>query len=540
MASDEDDLNWVLSNPSDMDDIMTKVDCEDSLMEFTRNAWHALEPETPMIDGWVLDAMADHLEAVTAGDLKKLVINVPPGFMKSLLVSVFWPAWEWGPKNMAHLRYLCGSFSMPLATQNNTKTRDLIQSEWYQANWGDRYELRKDQRGKLTFGTTKMGIRLTFSTGSPTTGKRGDRVILDDPNDVKTSESEAVREGVVRFLTETLPTRVNSLKDSAIVIIQQRTHVRDATGILTSNELGFTNLMIPMEYDSRRTCYTKIKPTAVARPELETKRKVIDIVTSTIEWVDAEPDEPGAEQVYCQDPRYTDGQLAWVERFGEREVEDLKKTLSSEGGDYAIAGQLQQRPVPRGGGLFKEEWLNVIDIHEQRGGWVCRGWDLASSTKKKAAWTAGIKLRMMPNGRLIVEDVIHFRGGPEDVYDRVVAAAHRDGKQCRVSLPLDPGQASRAQKLEFARRLQGFNFHITPESGSKADRAVPVASQAKVGNLFMVKAPWNEKFKAELTMFPGGTYKDMGDALSRAYHECNTMRQSVSLPGASRTVKQYG
>src|ERR1700722_6960847 len=107
------------------------------LIAFVRYFWHILEPQTPFVDGWTMWALCEHLEAVTAGKITRLLINVPPGFSKSLLTDVFWPAWEWGPMDMAHLRYVAFSYSASLTERDNGKFRDLISHDNYQSLYGD-------------------------------------------------------------------------------------------------------------------------------------------------------------------------------------------------------------------------------------------------------------------------------------------------------------------------------------------------------------------------------------------------------------------
>ena len=158
----------------------TKEDCEGDLLSFVRAFWHILEPETPLVEGWTLAALCDILMAVTDGHLTRLIINVPPGFMKSLMLNVFWPAWEWGPQDMAHLRYLSASYSASLTERDNGKLARLITDETYQRLWGDRVKLTKDGVGKLE--TAKTGWKLATSVGGTTTGERGDRVLIDDAN----------------------------------------------------------------------------------------------------------------------------------------------------------------------------------------------------------------------------------------------------------------------------------------------------------------------------------------------------------------------
>ncbi|WP_244936512.1 hypothetical protein [Methylobacterium currus] len=169
-----------LDNPPALIRALDRLDSEESLAGFVRRAWPVIEPGAPYIHGWHIDAVCAHLEAVTAGEITRLLINVPPGTMKSLLAGVFWPAWEWGPKNRPSLRTVAVSHTERLALRDNLRTRRLITSPWYRDLWGGRVRLTRDQNRKGRFETTATGLREAVSAGS-ITGSRGDRVILDDP-----------------------------------------------------------------------------------------------------------------------------------------------------------------------------------------------------------------------------------------------------------------------------------------------------------------------------------------------------------------------
>jgi hypothetical protein len=167
----------------------TRLACG-SLYGFIQQAWSVLEPNTPFVGGWAIRAICDHLEAVTRGKINRLLITVPPGMMKSLAVSVFWPAWEWGPAGMAHLRYLSTSYSDGNVQRDTLKMRRLISSDWYQTHWGDQVTLSSDQNTKTRFENTRSGVRDGRAFAS-LTGARADRVIVDDPHSVDSAESDA-------------------------------------------------------------------------------------------------------------------------------------------------------------------------------------------------------------------------------------------------------------------------------------------------------------------------------------------------------------
>ena len=171
--------------------LQSKTDCENDLVEFIRQAWHIVEPANPYVHGWHINAIAQHLDALTHSLLaseddydpdeaiNRLLINVPPGLMKSLCCSVFYPAWLWCKE--PHLRILCASHSQALAIRDSMKMRRLVSSDWYVERWGDTVKLTGDQNAKSKFETTAGGFREAVAAGS-ITGSRGDVLIIDDPH----------------------------------------------------------------------------------------------------------------------------------------------------------------------------------------------------------------------------------------------------------------------------------------------------------------------------------------------------------------------
>src|SRR5437016_131595 len=166
-----------------------------SLLEFVRQAWPIVEPSTPLVPGWHIDAIIEHLEAVSRGQIRNLLINVPPRHMKSLLVSVFWPAWEW--IRYPQRRWLYSSYGAQLSIRDSVKCRRLIESPWYQQRWGDRFALTSDQNTKGRFDNNRSGYRLSTSVGGAATGEGGDRIVCDDPHNVQEAESDSVRKATV-------------------------------------------------------------------------------------------------------------------------------------------------------------------------------------------------------------------------------------------------------------------------------------------------------------------------------------------------------
>lgn len=450
-----------------------------SLSGFIREAWHVLEPSQPYVHGWHVDALCNHLEAVTDGLITRLLINIPPGTMKSLLASVFWPAWEWGPRGFPAMRYLTTSYTEKYVKRDSRRMRDLVQSDWYRSLWP---EIELQRAGEMSFENSKRGGREGVPFASMT-GGRGDRVIIDDPHSTETAESDAERQTTIRIFRESVPSRLNNPATSAIVVIMQRLHEQDVSGVITDMGLGYEHLMLPMEFDPARRCRTSIG---------------------------------------FQDPRTQEGELLFPERFPRAVVERDKKIM----GAYAVAGQFQQRPAPRAGGMFQRTDFEIVEAAPATSNKV-RRWDFAATDPKKQKgsgdpdWTVGLLLSEH-RGTYYVEDVVRDRKSPAGVETMLRNTASQDGRQVRIVVPQDPGAAGKSNAAHLIKLLAGYAVKATIESGSKVDRARPVSAQAEAGNIKLVRGPWNEAFLEEVCMFPSGAHDDQVDALSGGFAELVT------------------
>lgn len=443
-----------------------------SLSGFVREAWHVLEPTARYVHGWHMDAICAHLEAVTDGRINRLLINVPPGSSKSLLVSVLWPAWEWGPRGMRSMRYLATSFNDGPVKRDTRKSRDLILSDWYRTLWP---EVTLTRAGETSFANSDTGTREGVAFGS-LTSQRGDRLIIDDPHSTETAESPTERAATTRRFREGALNRLNDQDASAIVVVMQRLHEEDISGTILNLGMGFEHLMLPMEF---------------------------------------EPDRARTTSIGFIDPRKAAGDLLDPNRFPRATVEALKRDM----GSYAFAGQYQQRPAPREGGMFKRRWFSIVDTTPARLTRI-RRWDLASTASNGSNdpdWTVGLLMGRDPEGFVYVEHVERFRGSPHEVERAILATAEQDGRMVGVRLPQDPGQAGKSQSEYLIRKLAGYDARAERETGSKQVRATPFAAQCEAGNVRLVRGDWNEAFLAELETFPMAAHDDQVDAASGAF-----------------------
>jgi hypothetical protein len=308
-----------------------------SLSDFIRLYWRGIDPSI-YCHNWHIDQICGHLQAVSAGKIRRLLITIPPRHMKSISVAVAWPAWSWlqdpGPLRGPQCRFLFASYGHSLSIRDSVKCRRLIESQLYQADWSQCFRLTSDQNTKVRFENNAGGYRLATSVDGALTGEGGDIIVVDDPHNVREAESEAVRDATLAWWNEALSTRLNDARTGAYVIIMQRVHERDLAGHVL-REGGWTHLCLPARY---------------------------------------EPEHPSG---VSGDRRKEPGELLWPERFGEAEIGEMEIRL----GAYGTAGQLQQRPAPREGGMFELHWFEIVRMAPAKAKQV-RYWDLAASREQ--------------------------------------------------------------------------------------------------------------------------------------------------------------
>ena len=511
------------------------------LIAFVRYFWDILEPATPLVDGWPLWAICEHLEAVTAGKITRLLINVPPGFMKSLLTDVFWPAWEWGPMGLSHYRYVAFSYSASLTERDNDRFRSLIGHPSYQILYGPIKTTVDDEakgnpkgvglRNKTTLKVmnTHTGWKLASSVSGIGTGERGDRVIIDDPHNIKESESEIVREETVRWFRESISSRFNNLESGALVIIMQRVHESDVSGTILELGFDYCHLMIPWEFDPSR------------------------VIETDIGWVDPryDPDNPDAN----------DRAPAWPERFSAAAMARTK----SEVGPYGWAGQYQQSPAPRGGGIFNRDWWQLYESPNGKfpsfeyifasldsaftedeendpsaltiwgvwnrpsnvGGRVDAAghiWQVTGPTQRRImlvhAWRKHLSfsadralLERLPRE---TDQAWRWRTQKDWGLMEWVNDTCNRFKVDRLLIEAKASGISAAQELRSRFGLQPWSVQLCPVKGDKVARALgcqPTFSQ------HMVYAPardWAQMVIDEMAVFPKGKYKDLTDSATQA------------------------
>ena len=459
--------------------------CQDSLYEFVQMAWPIVQPFTDFKDGWHLQMICRYLEACYYQKLSRLVINVPPRHMKSLLVNVFFPAWVW--TKSPEKKFLCTSYAQELTTRDSLLCRTLVTSEWYQAHFPVR--LKADQQAKANFENTSTGRRMSTGFGGGMTGEGGDFILIDDPIKMQDADSEVIRKEAIFVMDNIIPTRMNDPKTGAIIMIMQRLNEDDPTGHVLAKG-GWEHLVLPAEYDGER-------------------------FTSSLGE---------------KDPRTEDGQLLWPERFGDKELSELKRDMSS----YMVASQLQQRPAPLGGNIFKRDWfttrygaMDIVAVYVSA--------DTAGSTDESSANTSIVVGGLTSDRRLIPLLVEADKWEYPQMIDELIRVCElfQDKLHSIIIENKSTGiSAIQTLKQTAPAWLRGKVISYNPKM-QKPERALPASQWCENGSVILpnpeLGGKWLFDFEDELFNFPNGKYKDRVDAfvqlilhlkvyLSQGYH----------------------
>lgn len=470
-----------------------------------RLGWHVLEPGREFKNNWHLEAICEHLEAVSRGQISQLVINIPPRCMKSLAVCVFWPAWDWIQDPT--IRWLFSSYGSDLSIRDSVKCRRLIQSNWYKNQWGTLYRLTGDQNAKERFENSKTGYRIATSVDGSGTGEGGDRIVVDDPHNQKKAQSDVVRKSALDWWDLTMSTRGNDPKKTRHVVVMQRLHEDDLAGYLRKQG-GYEELVIPMRFEERR------KPT-------------------TLGWVD---------------PRTNFGELMWESRFEERHIASLERKL----GPYGTAGQLQQRPAPAEGGVFKQFWLKywrppqrtdltaplirhpdgsyrqaeLVELPEECD-WQCQSWDMAFKATEGSSLVSGQVWCGIDANWFLLDRLADRMNFPATLQSVIDLSAKWPGAVAKYVEAKANGPAVIQVLQTKLAGLIGVEVH-----DSKVARAHAVSPLFAAGNVYVPHPElyqWVNDYVSQLCVFPNGTQKDDVDSTTQAISQTMPRAEQIAV-----------
>lgn len=461
-----------------------------SLREYVRQAWHVAEPATPFVGGWHLDAITEYLEAVSRGEIRQLLINVPPRSTKSLQVAVFWPTWEWATH--PETRWLFSSYALSLSIRDSLKCRRLIESPWYQERWGSAYQLTGDQNVKSRYDNTRSGLRLSTSVDSGITGEGGTRLVVDDAHSVREAESEAVRESTLEWWDQVMSTRLDDPKTGSRVIVMQRVHEMDLAGHVLEQG-GWEHLMLPMEYEPKRQC----------------------VVHRTVagKVIEEHPD-----------PRTIEGELLCPERFGAAEIAEYKANLGSRG----YAGQMQQRPAPAGGGIIKTAWFQRRPLSTEKPLATYQFFDTAFTKNKTSDYSACGTVFEYPD-RWRLDDLWYGRLEFPELKREAKRLYERDRPHA-VIIETETSGTILLQEWRRESRLPILGYN-PQRDGDKVARAYAVTPLLEAGKVEIpIDAPWVDAFLHQCAIFPNGQHDDFVDVLTSALINLGVRRASRQGP----------
>jgi phage terminase large subunit-like protein len=442
-----------------------------SLRAFRDASWPIIEAR-PFQHGWAVDAVCDHVEAAITGKLPRprLIINVPPRSTKSTITTVMAPCWDWA--RQPERQWLTGSHNRDLAIRDNLKSRRILESQWYRTGWGHMWQMTSDQNQKMRYENNRNGYRVTFGFNSGVTGEGGDILLIDDPHPARASEIEIVN--AVEFYDQELSTRLNDPSTGAIILIMQRLRENDLTGHILEKEAGWTHLCLPMEFDPARRCHTVLGFT---------------------------------------DPRKEAGELLCKERFTPDFVRDVKISL----GAWAASAQLDQNPVPRGGGDLTVDMFPTYDVLPPMNEWKHNRqfWDTAGTDAKTSSKWAGIGIIQTTDDHLWIYDLVHDRFTYPDgkkamweMYDRGQAGSVEvENKSTGISIFGDRGTDPMLRRMNISKVDPCKDKTTRMDTESEAIRFKKVHIPARAG--------WRPDFDKAIVHFPTGVNQDIIDVLSQ-------------------------
>ena len=453
--------------------------CELSFYEFFQKAWHIVEPSIKLSTNWhhkyLCDILQEECERIIDNRVKTrdIIINIPFRATKSILVTVMFPIWCWikDPK----LRFITASYSADLSIEHSTRSRDIINSEWFRERWGELFHIKKDQNLKSRYENNFLGVRRATSVGGTVTGQGGDFLIVDDPVSPQHAASEIERENANEWYRTTFYSRLNNPHTGIRIIIMQRIHDNDLSGFLLyggESRIKYQHICIPAEVSN------DVKPKKL-------------------------------KSFYDEDG------LFWADRFSRDILDDYKQAL----GSYGYAGQLMQTPTPLNSGMIKSEWLKIdqykiVDDNTAVNFVI----DPAYTSNEKNDPSALLAYTFKDNKWQIIDCVNVYKEFP-DLVKFIPQWVTKNGYSNRSRIYVEP-KASGKSIVQTLQKETGLNIREDkPPSKDKVARVQDISASLESGRVSLLRGKWNEEFVQQLVKFPSAKHDDMVDCLVMAINK---------------------
>ena len=450
---------------------------------FTQRVFRDLEPGTPFLSNWHYEDIAHRLTRVMRGDLRRLIVNVPPRSGKSMLTSIAWPLFLWG--HDPSLRIICVSHTEDLAREFSVKRRAIAESEWYQRLFP---ETRLAASRDLELKTTQQGSCFATGVGGAVLGRGADVIIIDDPIKGLDALSEAARRRVNEFYDNTLLTRLNDKLNGIIVMVMQRLHEDDLVG-----------------HVSERDDWEIASFPAVA----------------TEDTVHQLSDVPG--DVYVRSV----GDVLHPEREPLEVLEQVKRAQ----GSLIYQSQYQQAPTPADGNVIQRDWLKFYDDRPENLGQIVVSWDTASTTQSASDWSVGTVWGTVGLDFYLL-DVLRERLDPVDLREAIVRLSmHWEANATLI----EDTELGRALAVDLRRSGELAALLHRPLYDKRA-RLEAQSVRFEGGQVYLPRdAPWLGAYVQELLAFPTGRHDDQVDSTSQAL-DWMTARAARARPIVRRNI----
>jgi predicted phage terminase large subunit-like protein len=480
-----------------------RVMLRNDLRLYIRQAWHVVEPSTVYLENWHIDLIAEYLEAVTAGHIKRLLINMPPRYAKSTCVSIMWPTWVWAreafpgkPHNPVlegpGTRWIFASYADELRTKHSLDRRKMLQSDWYRQRWPKPAELTGDQNVKTLFTNSSSGQMFATTMTGAGTGLGGNYIVIDDPHKTKEESTSADVKAQVAVYGDTFATRHDDKKQGVTVIVMQRINDLDLSAhVLATAEEEYVHLKIEAE---------------------ATGHQVFSF--------------PRSVRVFTREP----GDLLWESREGPFEIRRQKAVM----GRWKYSAQYQQDPIPEGGSIFQREWFSHRFHRDKDTGvplgaklrMVIQSWDTAAKKKEAndywACTTWGLvvgedaRIRMLDR----TMDRMEYVEGRTKVKDQYA--------QWHPTAVLVEDSSSGTAIVSDLRTTGIPLLPISPAGSDKEANARAVSPMFEAGMILLPDdAEWADDYIESMTRFPKGKHDDDVDSTSQALNYLRRRQNGV-------------
>lgn len=433
---------------------------------FLHKTVEELNPGVMFQSNWHIRAIDYQLERMIEGHNTRLIVNLPPRNLKSLMISVAWVAWQLGLD--PSLKFICVSYNNELAANLHRMCRRVMESDWYQSVFPGTRLLRATD---TELETTSGGSRFATSVGGTLTGRGADIIVIDDPMKAEDAQSESARAFLLDWYSTTLVSRLNDKLLGKIILVMQRLHQNDLSGYLLERG-GWHHLCL----------------SAIAEEE---QRIAV-----------------GANQFYVR----KEGDVLHPGREPLAALEQLKREL----GSHVFSSQYQQMPVPAGGLLIEREWIHFYEgeIERQPGDIVIQSWDTASKTGTHNDYSACVTV-ILRKGIAYVVDVFRAKLKFPDLLRKII----EHGREWKISNLLIEDAASGTQLIQHLQETDPRGIPLPsacrPET-DKFSRMSGHTARFEAGKVMFPKnAPWLADHLRELLGFPQVQHDDQVDALAQ-------------------------